>query len=223
MVTPTKILRTNRRSLSLTIAKDGSLIVRAPKRLSMDYIYSFIKQKEKWILTKQRQIENNHIVNESIYTYDELLFCGKKYKKVEVDGLKKVELSGNSIFVPAGLEKQKQIKLLLKWYVSVTKEILKERIVYFSNLMQRDYNIIKLDNSKTKWGSCDNKNNLNFNLRLSMLPHKVIDYIVIHELSHIVEFNHSKKFYAIIESVMPDYKKNRALLKQHNYLLQLLR
>lgn len=223
MITPNAVIRSNRRSLSLTISKDGKLIVRAPKRLSMEYIYSFIKLKEKWIIGKQREIENSHLINHDLLNYDEFLFCGKTYNKIEVEKLKDIELSEDTIFFPANLEKEKQVVLALKWYSKITKEIIKSRVEYFSELMQVSFNRIKIDNSKNRWGSCDSAANIKFNLRLSMLPHKVIDYVIIHELSHLMEFNHSKRFYEIIETVMPDYKKHRAQLKEYNFLLQLLR
>lgn len=223
MVAPDTIIRTNRRSLSLTIAKDGKLVVRAPKRLSMDYIYSFIKQKEKWILNKQREILNSKQSNKELINYKEFLFCGKQYEKIEINKLKNIEISNDNIFVPANIDSQKLTILMLKWYTKVTKDIIKARLPYFVNLMQVEYSGVKLDNSKSKWGSCDSKGVIKFNLRLAMLPHKVIDYIIIHELSHLIEFNHSKNFYAIIESVMPDYKKYRAQLKDYSFLLQLLR
>lgn len=223
MVTPDTIIRTNRRSLSLTIAKDGKLVVRAPKRLSMDYIYSFIKQKEKWILNKQREILDSKQNNKELINYNKFLFCGKEYEKIEINKLKDIEISNDNIFVPANIDNQKLTILMLKWYSKVTKDIIRARFPYFLNLMQVEYGVIKIDNSRAKWGSCDSKGNLKFNLRLAMLPHKVIDYIVIHELSHLIEFNHSKNFYKIIESVMPDYKKYRAQLKDYSYLLQILR
>lgn len=100
MITPSEIIRTNRRSLSLTISKDGALIVRAPKRLSMEYIYSFIKQKEKWILNKQRAIQNSHLINNNFYNGSEYLFCGKVYSKIEINKLKDIELSDDNIFFP---------------------------------------------------------------------------------------------------------------------------
>lgn len=223
MITPSAIIRTNRRSLSLTISKDGALIVRAPKRLSMEYIYSFIKQKEKWILNKQRAIQNSHLINNNFYNGSEYLFCGKVYTKIEINKLKDIELSDDNIFFPAGLDDYKTAMLAIKWYSKVTKEILKTRVEYFADLMQVNYTLIKIDNSKLRWGSCDQKGVIKFNLRLAMLPHKVIDYIIIHELSHLLEFNHSKEFYKIIESIMPDYKKYRAQLKEYNFVLQLLR
>jgi predicted metal-dependent hydrolase len=223
MVTPTKIIRTNRRSLSLTIAKDGSLIVRAPKRLSMDYIYSFIKQKEKWILNKQRSIQNSRLTNNAFFSGEQYMFCGDVYTAIAIDKLKQIEISNGNIYVPIDNFDGKRNLMLYKFYTSVTKEIISKRLEYFANIMQVNYSSIKIVNSKAKWGSCSSAGDLQFNLRLSMLPHKVIDYVIIHELSHLIEFNHSKQFYSIIESVMPDYKKHRTRLKELNFLLQLLR
>ncbi len=223
MITPSSIIRSNRRSLSLTISKDGSLIVRAPKKLSMEYIYSFIKQKEKWILNKQQAIQNSKIANLNLINGEEYLCFGKVYSKVEISKLKEIEIADGNIFLPGDVEEYKKYVMLFRWYSKLTKEIVKNRIEYFANLMQVNYSLIKIDNSKRRWGSCSQKGVISLNLRLSMLPHKVIDYIIIHELSHLLEFNHSKNFYKIIESIMPDYKKYRALLKDYNFLLQLLR
>ncbi len=223
MITPTAIIRTNRRSLSLTISKNGELIVRAPKRLSMEYIYSFIKQKEKWILNKQNNIKNSNLQNYNFINGSEYLFCGKVYRKIEINKLKDIEIADDNIFFPANLDGYQTKIIAVKWYTNLTKEILKNRVEYFANIMQVDFSAIKIDNSKTRWGSCNQNGVIKFNLRLSMLPHKVIDYIIIHELSHLIEFNHSKNFYRIIESVMVDYKKYKQMLKDYNFVLQLLR
>ena len=88
MVTPKEIIRTNRRSLSLTISKDGSLIVRAPKKLSMDYIYSFIKQKEKWILSKQREMLQAKVITEKYFNDEQWLLCGDNYNSIFIEKLK---------------------------------------------------------------------------------------------------------------------------------------
>lgn len=223
MVTPSAIIRTNRKSLSLTISKDGELIVRAPRKLSMEYIYSFIKQKEKWILNKQRTIQNSKLANIELINGTQFLCFGKIYNVVEVSKLKTVELADDNIFLPKDVDECKKYTMLFKWYTQLTKDIIKSRVNYFADLMQVSYTLIKIDNSKAKWGSCDNRGIIKLNLRLSMLPHKVIDYVIIHELSHLLEFNHSKEFYKIIESLMPDYKKYRELLKKYNFVLQLLR
>lgn len=223
MINPTAIIRSNRKSLSLMVSKNGELIVRAPKKLSMEYIYAFIKQKEKWIINKQKVIQNSNVNNLEIINGNEYLLCGERYTKVEIDRLKNVEISGSNIFLPANIDGFKRDMLTIKWYTNVTKEIVTSRIKYFSELMQVNYSRVKIDNSRAKWGSCSSTAEIKFNLRLSMLPYKVIDYVVIHELCHLLEFNHSKNFYKIIESIMPDYKIHRARLKEYNFVLQLLR
>jgi len=89
--------------------------------------------------------------------------------------------------------------------------------------MQLDYASISLNNSKSKWGTCDSRRNIKLNFRLVMLPHKVIDYVIIHELSHIIEFNHSKNFYKIISTIMPSYKLQQKIIKEYDYVLRLFR
>ena len=222
MVKPDIILRTNRRSLSLTISKKGELIVRAPKRLSIEYILDFIKQKEKWIQQKQSHIISINKNNEDLITYNSFMFCGRAYSKNEVGKIKDIELYEDQMLVPQ-TSANRQINMVIKWYKQMTTEILAVRLKYFSDLMQVSYESCALTNSKNKWGSCDNNANIKFNYRLCMLPHKIIDYIIIHELAHLVEFNHSKNFYKVIESIMTDYAKYKNQLKAHNYLLQLFR
>ena len=94
---------------------------------------------------------------------------------------------------------------------------------FFANVMQLDYAGATICNSKTKWGSCDSNRNIKLNFRLIMLPHKTLDYVIVHELSHILEMNHSKEFYKIVSAVMPSYKLHQKILKENNYLLGLYR
>ena len=85
-----------------------------------------------------------------------------------------------------------------KWYLLEANKILKQRLEYFADIMQIDYSGVSICNSKTRWGSCDNYKNIKLNFRLLMLPHKAIDFVLIHELAHILEFNHSKNSIARI-------------------------
>ena len=220
---PSAIIRTNRRTISLTITKEGELVVRAPKRLGMDYIVKFIESKDKWISRKRKEIEENNSFNFNIKSLKEFLLFGKIYERQEVEKLKKIEVSNFQFYIPAGITDEEVKDLLIKFYKNTTKLIIENRLEYFAKLMNLNYACAKVDNCKTRWGSCDSKGVIKFNLRLAMLPHKTIDYIVIHELAHLVEFNHSKNFYKVIESVMPEYKQEIKTIKQSGYLLQLLR
>ena len=77
------------------------------------------------------------------------------------------------------------------------------------------YGRISIREQKTRWGSCSSAGNLNFNWRLIFAPEEVLDYVVVHELAHRKEMNHSKAFYAVVESVLPDYKSSRRWLREH--------
>lgn len=223
MIKPDAIIKTNRRSLSITITQKGEVIVHAPKRLSMDNIINFVNEKSNWIETKRIEILKKQEDHKDILTYNKMLFLGKQYLKYEMNGIKKVELTTSCLLCPKGLDESELLFKIAKWYMQTAKSILAERLEYLANLMQLDYNSFKISNTKNRWGSCDTKGNIKINFRLIMLPHKIIDYVLIHELSHLVEFNHSKKFYRVIESVMPNYDEARKNLKYYSDILLLFR
>ena len=88
-------------------------------------------------------------------------------------------------------------------------QVFSRKALYYSRLMSVTYNRITVREQKTRWGSCSSRRNLNFNWRLLLAPDEIVDYVVVHELAHLREMNHSAKFYAIIESILPDYKTGR--------------
>lgn len=221
MIVPDKIIRSHRRSMALIISDKGELVVRAPMRLSYDKIYSFIKEKEKWITTKQKEVENKNSINKDIITNKYIMFLGTKYKLQYIEGIKKIELSEKEILIPT-IYRDNTTKLK-QWFTKHAKKILTERLEFFANLMQIDYAGVSICNSKSKWGSCDSNRNIKLNFRLVMLPHKILDYVLVHELSHILEMNHSKEFYKIVSTIMPSYKLYQKILKENNYLLGLYR
>lgn len=93
-------------------------------------------------------------------------------------------------------------------------EYIPGRVAYFSKQMGVDYGRITIRNQKTRWGSCSGKGNLNFNCLLMLMPPKVIDYVVVHELCHRKEMNHSKAFWQEVSRILPDYKKQVQWLKR---------
>ncbi len=91
-----------------------------------------------------------------------------------------------------------------------------ERIQYFSHLLNVKHGRISIRNQKTRWGSCSRSGNLNFNYRIIHLPSQLQDYIVVHELCHLIEFNHSKSFWALVENILPNYKLLRIELNKYH-------
>ena len=94
------------------------------------------------------------------------------------------------------------------------KSIIPAKVAYYANIMGLKYGRITITSAKTRFGSCSSKGNLSFSYRLMLYPEEAIDYVVVHELAHLYEMNHSPRFYKIIEAVLPDYKERKKLLKK---------
>ena len=112
---------------------------------------------------------------------------------------------------------EQEIERLLK----LAKQVIPEKVAYYARLMGVTYGRISIRKQKTRWGSCSREGNLNFNCLLMMAPPEVLDYVVVHELSHRLEMNHSVRFWAQVEKVLPDYSTQRKWLKEHGNQLML--
>ena len=100
-------------------------------------------------------------------------------------------------------------------YIQTARDIFTVKTAYYANLMQVTYHRISIREQKTRWGSCSSAGNLNFNWRLIFAPEEVLDYVVVHELAHRIEMNHSKAFYQIVAQVLPDYQASRKWLRDN--------
>lgn len=94
-----------------------------------------------------------------------------------------------------------------------TKEIIAQRIDVYSKLMNLKPERVSISSAKKRFGSCSSKGNLNFSFRLALYPVEAIDYVIVHELAHLKEMNHSKRFWKIVEKYLPDYKERQKLLR----------
>ena len=109
----------------------------------------------------------------------------------------------------------------LKKLVKLAKQVIPEKVAYYARIMNVPYGRISIRKQKTRWGSCSREGNLNFNCLLMMVPPEVLDYVVVHELSHRLEMNHSPRFWAQVEKVIPNYKEPRRWLKEKGNTLML--
>jgi len=123
--------------------------------------------------------------------------------------LKKVHYFLNSPLKYVKPSSKKDYKL----YKDEVKAVVEERLSYFNQFYNFKYNKITIRNQKSRWGSCSQKGNLNFNYKLHFLPEELRDYVIVHELCHLGEFNHSKKFWNLIEKTTPQYMHLRKALK----------
>ena len=106
-----------------------------------------------------------------------------------------------------------------KWYVKEAYKKLEEKVIKYSEIIQVSPREMKVRNYKTRWGSCDNKGRLTFNFHLIKAPHTIVDYVVIHELCHMIQPNHSKLFWDEVAKYDPYYKDHKKWLKGNGNLL----
>ncbi len=99
-------------------------------------------------------------------------------------------------------------------YKKIAKELTIQRIAHFNAFYQFKVNKITIKNQKTRWGSCSKKGNLNFNYKIALLPHYLSDYVIVHELCHLGQLNHSPKFWVLVEKTIPNYKKIKQEFKK---------
>ena len=217
------LIRSNRKTVSLIISPQGKLIVRAPKTCPISYINMIIEKRENWITQHQQKIKHRADLNSDILNYRTVLFLGNVYRLALADNIKDITLYNDALYIPYKTPKEKIKKNLVKWFKKQALKIGHERITYYANIMQKFPANFSTNNTKTSWGLCNNKHEIKLNWRTVMLPPKLLDYVVVHELAHLEEFNHSKRFWQIVSNVLPDTKERRAELKKGDYLLSLFR
>jgi len=98
-------------------------------------------------------------------------------------------------------------------YKEEAQKLAEEKIIKFNKIYKYKFNKINIKNQKTRWGSCSRKGNLNFNYKIFLLPDRLTEYIIIHELCHLGEFNHSRKFWNLVSKSLPDYLEIKNELK----------
>ena len=108
---------------------------------------------------------------------------------------------------------------LEKLYREKAREQIEKRAAHFAALMGVDYGRIAIRGQKRRWGSCSGAGNLNFNWKLALMPPEILDYVVVHELAHRKEMNHSPRFWAEVEKILPDYKERRKWLKENGAMV----
>ena len=217
-----EVVRSRRRTAALHIV-GNKLEVRVPSHLRDENIIEILQTKKSWISKKVVELKEVQIPKpKEFINGEEFLFLGQTYRlKVQEGYQVGIELSERYMLTTVrtsdtGEKRKEKIKKYLEyWYRSRAKEKFLEKIYHYSKLIGVSYKGFRLGSFKSKWGSCDSRHKLTFNWNLIKAPHSIIDYVVIHELCHIIQLNHSKIFWQEVEKYDPKYKEHRAWLREH--------
>lgn len=221
MITPDYIERSNRKTLSLTVLKNGNVIVKAPINMKDEIINHFVEEKQDWIREKLFFINKTNSKFDDVINYKKFLLYGNRYSLL-LDNVKKIETNDKfQIILPQKTEPEKILKTLKIWYKKLAKQVLFDRLSYVESRIKLKSNSFRIGDSKGRWGSCNSNGVICLNFRVIMLPPALIDYVIIHELCHLVEMNHSKNFWKLVETFLPNYSKLKTAIKEYSFLLGL--
>jgi len=216
------ILRSKRKTLAIIINSSGEIIVKAPMKTPVDEIENIINKKKKWIEEKQALIENkkNLYKVHNFEEGEEFLILGKKIYLTYADSRKNTVLHDNRLCISKFITDKKTS--VLKWYKKTAFIILKERINKYEAITGLKVKSVKITSAKRRWGSCTQEGNINFSFRLIMCPIEVVDYVVLHEIIHLIYPNHSKDFYNCIKLFMPEYKNHKKWLCDNQRIMDII-
>ena len=171
MNVPYQIIKSDRKTIAIQIKPDGQVVVRCPKRMSIEEARRFAESKADWI--------EKHLAKRPPQDV-------AKYTPKEIEQLREQ-----------------------------ARKLVAERVKYYAPIIGVTYGQIAIRMQHTRWGSCSSKGNLNFNCLLAIVPPEVLDYVVVHELCHRKELNHSARFWSEVERVIPGYRAQKKWLKDY--------
>lgn len=216
-----RIVYSERKTIGLAVERDRSIVVRAPVGASEDAIRQAVEAKKLWIYQKLNHIQKYPVrpVRKEFVTGETLLYLGRHYRLEITDD----DEPGVRFYNRFYISRQRQSEagqLLQEWYVERAREKLTPRIRHFADSMGVDYHRILISDLRVRWASCTPKNNLNFNWRIIKAPTFVIDYLIVHELAHLREANHTPEFWNVIAVQVPRYVLAKAWLQENGSMLE---
>ncbi|GHU40314.1 hypothetical protein FACS1894111_00760 [Clostridia bacterium] len=209
------LIRSKRKTLALHVG-GGEIQVRAPLRLSKKEIDRFVTEHKQWIMDKLA-LEKEQQAKKKGFILDyntKLLWRGVRQPIISEDPAGgRIWRDEHGFHFPGGWDGDMLKHNVIKLYKICARNYFLERVLYFSKIMEVSPTAVKVNSAKTRWGSCSAKKSLNFSWRLCMAEDEVIDSVIVHELAHLQEMNHSKNFYDVVYAILPDYDARNAKLK----------
>lgn len=219
------VVKRSKRTNSIRIRLDdaGTVVVTAPWYALPPMISRFVEQSAPWIERQQTRMKLKKEANPVLNWNDGLInYMGKlHYIKFAETGTEKVVFKDGVCWIHpvTGLE-QDMKKTLLPWLKNTAEAYILNRTKALAEEMGVHFGSVRFGQQSSRWGSCTGDNNLRFNWRLIHFPPEVIDYVVIHELSHTVHHDHSDRFWALVAQYCPTWKTQRAFLKRQSLVIE---
>lgn len=208
---PYKIIYSKRRTIQITVSDDNGITVRCPFHTGKWRIERFLDEKQSWI---EKILQRN---SERFQKLNEVL----DFRAVLLDGQQVPLILGEKNLITPSCVYLKKKEDIQKLFIKFFSQSFLDEVKYISENSGLVPFSVKIRNYKSRWGCCDINGNILFNYKLFMLPLSLREYVIIHELCHLMHHNHSTAFWGLVESYLPNYKSLRKQLKNYNFLTKL--
>jgi predicted metal-dependent hydrolase len=226
---PIEIIRTERSKSASIEIEDDTVKVTVPKNLSDQRIEGLIKNRTVWIRQKLKiQTENIRPKDKEYVNGETFSYLGRNYRlKCLSGGSGEAKLTNGYLTVWLAKDASRAAaggcvrQSLQQWYQARALEKLKEKTKRYSAILGVSPQSVGVKEYKARWGSCSSSGDVTYNWRIIMAPHHIVDYIVVHELCHLLEHNHGPKYWKHVQNVVPNYKECREWLKVNGISLNI--
>jgi len=216
-----KVVFSSRKTLTITVERDRSIVVSAPEGTSLDKIRQVVESRKLWIYEKTRHAQKYnplpHAPGKELVSGESLPYLGRYYRIELVEGGEGIEFA-QKFRVPRSLAGKPS--LFRNWFIARAEENILPRVVAHAKNLGVTFREAKIGDGQYRWGSCTPNDNVIFNWRLIKAPMFVIDYVVVHELAHLIEQNHTPSFWNIVRAQVPGMEKAKAWLQKNGALLE---
>jgi predicted metal-dependent hydrolase len=211
------VKRKHSKYMRLRVSPVGEIKLTVPVFTPKNQINEFLDSQKPWLKQVLKNVKPSRklkLVNGETIEILDHTFKLKFYKK-HANPKAYIETNTQTIHVFSTNNKA-EIKALVKnTLIEHARKLTKHKSKYFVNRLDIDYKKISIREQRSRWGSCSTSGNLNFNWKIILAPRSVFNYVIAHEVSHLIEHNHSKNFWTLVEKLHPNYKKDKDWLKTH--------
>lgn len=212
-----------RKRLTITVERDRTIIVHAPEGASDEAIRRVVDAKRQWLFEKVRHTQKYqdlpHAPGKEVVNGESALYLGREYR-IELAETASGEVEFSRRFLIPLDRRAKSKEVLKAWYLGRARETILPRVHRHARELGVAFAAANIVDNRYRWGSCTVKDHVNFNWRLIKAPMFVIDYVIVHELAHLMEANHTPQFWNIVRARVPTTERAKAWLKEHGQVLE---
>lgn len=216
-----KVAYSKRKTLTITVERDRSIVVKAPEGVSPEKIRQVVESRKLWLYEKSRHVQKycplSHPPGKELVTGESMPYLGRQYRIELVDDGDAIQFEQKFLVPRALTDKSVAFR---NWFMARAAEKILPRVAMHARNLGVMYKNAKIGNGKYRWGSCTPNDNVILNWRLIKAPLFVIDYVVVHELAHLIEQNHTSRFWNIVRVQIPGMEKAKAWLQKNGALLE---